>query len=112
MKKEGRVKDNKNIIIQDLPGIYSLSPYSPEEAIARKYLLEEKPDAIINVVDATNMERNLYLTTQLAELGIPVIVALNMMDVVRKNKDEINLKDEQSPRLRSGGNQCFERRGY
>ncbi len=91
-KKEGRVKDNKNIIIQDLPGIYSLSPYSPEEAIARKYLLEEKPDAIINVVDATNMERNLYLTTQLAELGIPVIVALNMMDVVRKNKDEINLK--------------------
>lgn len=92
MKKEGRVKDNKNIIIQDLPGIYSLSPYSPEEAIARKYLLEEKPDAIINVVDATNMERNLYLTTQLAELGIPVIVALNMMDVVRKNKDEINLK--------------------
>lgn len=75
-----------------MPGIYSLSPYSPEEAIARKYLLEEKPDAIINVVDATNMERNLYLTTQLAELGIPVIVALNMMDVVRKNKDEINLK--------------------
>ncbi len=91
-KKEGKLKDNKNIIIQDLPGIYSLSPYSPEEMIARKYLLEEKPDAIINIVDATNIERNLYLTTQLTELGIPVVVALNMIDVVRKQKDEIDLK--------------------
>lgn len=91
-KKEGRVKENKNIIIQDLPGIYSLSPYSPEEMIARKYLLEEKPDIIINIVDATNIERNLYLTTQLTELGIPVVIALNMIDVVRKNKDEMDIK--------------------
>ena len=91
-KKDGRLKGNKDVVIQDLPGIYSLSPYSLEEVVARTYLVEEKPDAIINIVDATNIERNLYLTTQLLELGIPTIIALNMMDVVRKNGDEINLE--------------------
>ncbi len=91
-KKDGRLKGHKDVIIQDLPGIYSLSPYSLEEVVARTYLVEEKPDAIINIVDATNIERNLYLTTQLLELGIPTIIALNMMDVVRKNGDEISLE--------------------
>ncbi|NLF80022.1 MAG: ferrous iron transport protein B [Clostridia bacterium] len=90
-KKEGRLKGHKNIIIQDLPGIYSLSPYSLEEVVARGYLVNEKPDAIINIVDGTNIERNLYLTTQLVELGIPVIIALNMIDIVRKNGDIINI---------------------
>ena len=91
-KKEGRLKGTKDIIIQDLPGIYSLSPYTLEEVVARNYLVQEKPDAIINIVDATNIERNLYLTTQLAELGIPMIIALNMIDITRKNGDVIQLK--------------------
>ena len=91
-KKEGRLKGNKDVVIQDLPGIYSLSPYTPEEVVARGYLVNEKPDAILNIVDGTNIERNLYLTTQLIELGIPVVVAVNMIDLVRKNGDKIDLK--------------------
>ncbi len=90
-KKEGRLKGEPDVIIQDLPGIYSLSPYTLEEVIARGYLVNQRPDAILNIVDATNIERNLYLTTQLAELGIPMIVALNMIDVTRKNGDKIDL---------------------
>ena len=90
-KKEGRYKENKEIVIQDLPGIYSLSPYTLEEVVARNYLIDERPDAILNLVDATNIERNLYLTTQLLELGLPVVVALNMMDVVKKQGDEIDV---------------------
>ncbi len=90
-KKEGRLKGQKEVIIQDLPGIYSLSPYSPEELISRSYLVTEKPDAIVNIVDGTNIERNLYLTTQLLELGIPTVVALNMIDIVRKSGDKIDL---------------------
>lgn len=89
-KKEGKYKKNKDIRIMDLPGIYSLSPYSQEEVVAREYLVGEHPDAIINIVDATNLERNLYLTTQLLEIGIPVVIAMNMMDVVRKNGDAIH----------------------
>jgi ferrous iron transport protein B len=89
-KKEGRIKGYRNVILQDLPGIYSLSPYSPEEIITRTYLVKDRPDAIINIVDGTNLERNLYLTTQLLELGIPTVVAVNMMDVVRKNGDDID----------------------
>lgn len=89
-KKEGKLKGDKNIVIQDLPGIYSLSPYTLEEVVTRDYLINEKPDAIINIVDATNIERNLYLTTQLTELGIPVILALNMIDVIQKNGDKID----------------------
>lgn len=88
-KKEGRLKGHKDVIIMDLPGIYSLSPYTMEEIIARNYLINERPDAIINIVDGSNLERNLYLSTQLIELGIPVIMAINMMDVVRKNGDVI-----------------------
>jgi len=91
-KKEGRLKGHKDIIIQDLPGIYSLSPYTLEEVVARGYLVNEKPDAIINIIDGTNIERNLYLTTQLIELGIPVVVAVNMIDLVRKHGDTINLQ--------------------
>jgi ferrous iron transport protein B len=91
-KKEGSLKKEKDVIIQDLPGIYSLSPYSLEEVVSRNYLVDEKPDAILNIVDGTNIERNLYLTTQLLELGIPVVVAVNMIDLVRANGDEINLK--------------------
>ena len=91
-KKEGRLRGEEDVIIQDLPGIYSLSPYTLEEVVARSYLVGEKPDAILNIVDATNIERNLYLTTQLAELGIPMIIALNMIDVTRKNGDRIDLK--------------------
>ncbi|MDF3004702.1 MAG: ferrous iron transport protein [Oscillospiraceae bacterium] len=90
-KKEGKLKGFKDIIIQDLPGIYSLSPYTLEEVVARGYLVNEKPDAIINIVDGTNIERNLYLTTQLTELGIPTIIAVNMIDIVRKNGDVIDL---------------------
>ena len=90
-KKEGTLKSNKEVTIQDLPGIYSLSPYSLEEVVARNYLVHERPDAILNIVDATNIERNLYLTTQLLELGIPVVVALNMMDLVERNGDQINV---------------------
>lgn len=91
-KKEGRLKGHKDVIIQDLPGIYSLSPYTLEEVVARGYLVNEKPDAILNIVDGTNIERNLYLTTQLIELGLPVVVAVNMIDLVRKNGDKIDLK--------------------
>lgn len=91
-KKEGKLKGHKDIIIQDLPGIYSLSPYTLEEVVARSYLVGEKPDAIINIVDGSNIERNLYLTTQLIELGIPTVVAVNMIDIVRKNGDVIDLK--------------------
>ncbi len=89
-KKEGKLKGNHDVIITDLPGIYSLSPYTLEEVVARNYLLGERPDAILNIVDGTNLERNLYLSTQLVELGIPVVMAINMMDVVRKNGDRIN----------------------
>ena len=92
-KKEGRLKGHKDVIIQDLPGIYSLSPYTLEEVVARNYLVGEQPDAILNIVDGTNIERNLYLTTQLTELGIPVVIAINMMDVVRKNGDQINVAE-------------------
>ncbi len=91
-KKEGKLKNYKDVIITDLPGIYSLSPYTLEEVVARNYLIGERPDAILNIVDGTNIERNLYLTTQLVELGIPVIVAVNMMDVVNKNGDKINTR--------------------
>ncbi len=92
-KKEGKYKKQKDVIITDLPGIYSLSPYTLEEVVARNYLLKEKPDAILNIVDATNLERNLYLTTQCMELGIPVVIALNMMDIIEKNGDHINVKN-------------------
>ena len=88
-KKAGKLKKHNDVTITDLPGIYSLSPYSPEEVVARNYLIDEKPDAIINIIDGTNLERNLYLTTQLLELGIPVVIAVNMMDVVNKNGDVI-----------------------
>ena len=91
-KKEGKLKGYKDVIIQDLPGIYSLSPYTLEEVVARNYLVKEQPDAILNIVDGTNIERNLYLTTQLIELGLPVVVAVNMIDLVRKNVDQIDLK--------------------
>lgn len=89
-KKEGKLKNHKDVIITDLPGIYSLSPYTLEEVVARNYLINERPNAILNIIDGTNLERNLYLTTQLVELGIPVVVAINMMDVVKKNGDSIN----------------------
>ena len=91
-KKEGRLKKDSEVILTDLPGIYSLSPYTLEEVVARDYLVEENPDAILNIVDGTNLERNLYLTTQLMELGIPVVVAVNMMDIVRKNGDKIDIE--------------------
>ncbi|MBQ9322133.1 MAG: ferrous iron transport protein B, partial [Eubacterium sp.] len=91
-KKEGKLKGHKDVIIQDLPGIYSLSPYTLEEVVSRQYLVHEKPDAILNIVDGTNIERNLYLTTQLLELGIPTVIAVNMMDIVRKNGDTIDTK--------------------
>ena len=90
-KKEGKLKGHKDIVITDLPGIYSLSPYTLEEVVARNYLIGERPDAILNIIDGTNLERNLYLTTQLVELGIPVVIAVNMMDIVRKNGDKINI---------------------
>ena len=88
-KKEGKLKGNKDVVIADLPGIYSLSPYTLEEVVARNYLINEKPDAILNIIDGTNLERNLYLSTQLMELGIPVVMAVNMMDLIRKNGDQI-----------------------
>ena len=91
-KKEGRLKKNEDVIITDLPGIYSLSPYTPEEVVARNYLVGEMPDVILNIVDGTNLERNLYLTTQLMELGIPTVIAINMMDIVRKNGDKLDIK--------------------
>ena len=92
-KKEGRLRKHDNVIIQDLPDIYSLSPYTLEEVVSRTYLVTERPDVILNIIDGTNLERNLYLTTQLTELGIPVVVAINMMDVVKKNGDKINLNE-------------------
>lgn len=92
-KKEGKLKKHDGVIITDLPGIYSLSPYTMEEVVARNYLISERPDAILNIVDGTNLERNLYLTTQLTELGIPVVVAVNMMDIVKKNGDRINIEE-------------------
>ena len=92
-KKEGTYKKDENVTITDLPGIYSLSPYTLEEVIAREYLIEETPDVILDIVDGTNLERNLYLTTQFAELGIPVVIAINMMDVVEKNGDKIDIDE-------------------
>ena len=92
-KKEGKLKKHNDVVITDLPGIYSLSPYTLEEVVARNYLIAERPDAILNIIDGTNLERNLYLTTQLTELGIPVVVAINMMDVVKKNGDRINTEE-------------------
>lgn len=92
-KKEGKLKKHNDVIIMDLPGIYSLSPYTLEEVVARNYLIKERPDAILNIIDGTNLERNLYLTTQLTELGIPVVVAINMMDVIKKNGDKINIAE-------------------
>ena len=92
-KKEGKLKGHEGVTVTDLPGIYSLSPYTLEEVVARNYLIGERPDAVLNIIDGTNLERNLYLTTQLTELGIPVVVALNMMDVVRKNGDRINTEE-------------------
>ena len=97
-KKEGKLKGHDDVVITDLPGIYSLSPYTLEEVVARNYLINERPDAILNIIDGTNLERNLYLTTQLTELGIPVVVAVNMMDIVRKNGDQIHI-DELSRQL-------------
>ena len=92
-KKEGKLKKHDGVIVTDLPGIYSLSPYTLEEVVARNYLIGERPDVILNIVDGTNLERNLYLTTQLTELGIPVIMAINMMDVVKKSGDKINIAE-------------------
>ncbi|MGN1118621.1 MAG: FeoB small GTPase domain-containing protein, partial [Acutalibacteraceae bacterium] len=97
-KKEGKLKKDSDVIITDLPGIYSLSPYTLEEVVARNYLIGERPDAILNIIDGTNLERNLYLTTQLTELGIPVVIAVNMMDIVKKNGDKIDT-DELSKQL-------------
>ncbi|MDR1622494.1 MAG: 50S ribosome-binding GTPase, partial [Synergistaceae bacterium] len=97
-KKEGRLKGHKDVVIMDLPGIYSLSPYTLEEVVARNYLIGQRPDAILDIVDGTNIERNLYLTTQLLELGIPVVVAVNMIDVVEKNDDKID-EEKLSERL-------------
>ncbi|MEG0156343.1 MAG: ferrous iron transport protein B, partial [Anaerovoracaceae bacterium] len=91
-KKEGKLRGHKDVVITDLPGIYSLSPYTLDEVVSRDYLVDEKPDAIINLVDGTNLERNLFLTTQLVELGIPTVLAINMMDIVQKNGDKINIK--------------------
>ena len=91
-KKEGKLKKNPEVTVVDLPGIYSLSPYTPEEIVARKFLVEERPDVILNIVDGTNIERNLYLTTQLSELGIPVVIAINMLDIIVKNGDKIDLE--------------------
>ena len=92
-KKEGKLKKHDDVTITDLPGIYSLSPYTLEEVVARNYLIGERPDAILNIIDGTNLERNLYLTTQLTELGIPVVVAVNMIDIVNKNGDQINTEE-------------------
>ena len=91
-KKEGKLRGDKEVIVTDLPGISSLSPYTLEEVVSRNYLIEENPEAILNLIDGTNLERNLYLTTQLAELGIPMVIAVNMMDLVKKNGDNIDMK--------------------
>ena len=106
-KKEGKLKGHKDVTIMDLPGIYSLSPYTLEEVVARNYLINERPDAIINIVDGTNIERNLYLSTQIMELGIPVVMAVNMMDLVEKAGDKI--QTEQTVRMRGCGNIRTER---
>ena len=92
-KKEGKLKKHDGVTITDLPGIYSLSPYTLEEVVARNYLIKERPDAILNIIDGTNLERNLYLTTQLTELGIPVVLAINMMDIVKKSGDKIDIEE-------------------
>ncbi|MCR5167358.1 MAG: ferrous iron transporter B, partial [Oscillospiraceae bacterium] len=92
-KKEGKLKKRSDVIVTDLPGIYSLSPYTLEEVVARNYLIDERPDVILNIIDGTNLERNLYLTTQLTEIGIPVVCAVNMMDIVRKNGDKIDFAE-------------------
>lgn len=92
-KKEGKLKKHEGVIVTDLPGIYSLSPYTLEEVVARNYLIGERPNAILNIIDGTNLERNLYLTTQLVELGIPTVIAINMMDIVKKNGDKINISE-------------------
>ena len=92
-KKEGKLKKHEGVTVTDLPGIYSLSPYTLEEVVARNYLIGERPDAILNIVDGTNLERNLYLTTQLTELGIPVVIAINMIDLVKKEGDKINIAE-------------------
>ena len=92
-KKEGKLKGHKDVTITDLPGIYSLSPYTLEEVVARNYLINEKPDVILNIVDGTNIERNLYLSTQLIELGIPVVMAVNMIDIMEKSGDKISIKN-------------------
>ena len=89
-KKEGKLKKHDNVTVVDLPGIYSLSPYTEEEVVARNFIVNEHPDVILNIVDGTNLERNLYLTTQLVELGVPVVVAINLMDVIKKNGDHLN----------------------
>ena len=107
-KKEGTLKEYNHVILQDLPGIYSLSPYSPEEVVARTYLVKEHPDAILNVIDGTNIERNLYLTTQLIELGYPVVIAVNMIDLVRHHRPD---KAGKGAWLRGNGDQCAEGRG-
>ena len=103
-KKEGKLRGEKDIIIQDLPGIYSLSPYTLEEVIARNYLINEKPDAILNIVDGSNIERNLYLTTQLLEVGVPMVIALNMMDLVRKRRQDRREEAFRGARLRDHRN--------
>ena len=90
-KKEGRLKDKKEVTVMDLPGIYSLSPYTLEEVVARNYLITDQPDVILNIVDGTNLERNLYLSTQLMELGVPVVIAVNMMDAVERSGDRIDI---------------------
>ncbi len=110
-KKEGKLKGRRDVVIMDLPGIYSLSPYTLEEVVARNYLIGERPDAIINIVDGTNIERNLYLSTQLLELGIPLVMAVNMMDIVEKSGDEIDVS-KLGKRLGGDGNFRAERNGY
>ena len=107
-KKEGKLKKHDDVVIMDLPGIYSLSPYTLEEVVARNYLITERPDAILNIIDGTNLERNLYLTTQLTELGIPVVIAINMMDIVRKNGDTLGHAWRTEPHKRASA--CFNER--
>ena len=109
-KKEGKLKKHDDVVIMDLPGIYSLSPYTLEEVVARNYLIEERPDAILNIIDGTNLERNLYLTTQLTELGIPVVIAVNMMDVVRKK--DVYKRQEYPPDAASTGRTAMPRSGW
>lgn len=110
-KKEGKLKGHKEVVIQDLPGIYSLSPYTLEEVVARSYLVGEKPDAILNIVDGTNIERNLYLTTQLIELGIPVVVAVNMIDRAEERGHDRPRQAGGGPGVRGGEHERAEGRG-